>query len=187
LSFLDLPGTIATFIVGVAVGLVLRWLEPKVRLVCWTPHYFRFRLPRLDDPAGPPFLIQTNSLTVQNLGRKTAEALEIVHAVRPDHFELAPPMAFLEETTPTGEHVIRIAALAPKEFFVLQLLSYQTLPELRSLRSNAGPAKLVDVGLHIPWPRWKRVAVSITQLAGVGALLYGLARLGLALIQLVRS
>jgi len=63
----DLAGYVATGVVSLGVGLLLRYLEPEVRLVWWSPHNFVFNL------KDPPVVLQTNSITIQNLGRKSAE------------------------------------------------------------------------------------------------------------------
>jgi hypothetical protein len=83
---------VVTAVLSLAVGLALRVLEPKVRIVWWGAHQFLFQVPTLI-PDGPPQQVHllTHALTIQNLGRKEAEWVEIVHRARPDFFKLQPP------------------------------------------------------------------------------------------------
>src|SRR6266850_5663939 len=110
----DLTGYVATGVISLAVGWLLKYIEPKSKLLYWFPHNFLFHLKNEN------VALQTNALTIQNVGRRPAENVEIVHKQRPDFFQLAPAMPFAEETTANGEHVIRVATLGPKEVFTLQ-------------------------------------------------------------------
>ena len=109
----DLSGYFLTGIVSVIVGFLLRQLEPKTKVVYWSPHNFFFELKNEN------VVLQTNSLTIQNIGRKSAEDIEIIHKTKPDFFQLSPPQAFEEIITKNREHVIRVKTLGPKEFFTL--------------------------------------------------------------------
>ena len=143
-----LSGYIATGIVSLVVGLLLRSLEAKAKVVYWSPHNFFFELKEEN------VVLQTNSLTVQNTGRKPAEGIEIIHKQKPDFFQLAPSLPYEEETTANGEHVIRIKTLGPKEFFMLQLLSFKTVPVLLNIRSKEGKASAIQIQPQKIFPRW---------------------------------
>ena len=109
---------------------------------------------------------------MQNLGRKTAESIEIVHKMKPDYFQLSPPILYEEEVTPNGEHVIRVDTLGPKEFFTLQLLSYKTVPVLLNIRSKDGSAKLIEFQLQRVFPKWFQILSVIFLLVGIGFTAY---------------
>jgi|SRR5712691_11951043 hypothetical protein len=157
-----LAGYIATGVVSLAVGLLLRQLEPKSRLVYWLPHNFLFEL------KDEKVTLRTDSLTLQNLGRKSATNIEIIHKSRPDYFKFATAVAFDEATTPNGEHVIKIASLGAREFINLQLLSYKTLPVLLNIRSAEGPAAPIQIQLQRQFPRWVYAISAVLTLVGLG-------------------
>lgn len=177
----DLTGYVATGVATFAAGLLLRSLEPKVRLVYWYPHNFLFQL------RDPSVTLQTNSLTVQNLGRKAAEGIEILHKTKPDFFQLFPALPYEEGVLETGEHFIRIANLGPREFFTLQLLSYKTVPLILNVRSSAGPGKLVQIRLQLQRHKSVQLAALILILLGLGTAVYWLIRLGEVAAHLIIS
>src|SRR3990170_8417221 len=111
-----LAGYVATGIVSLAVGLLLRNLEPKGKVVYWSPHTFVFDVPY------PKVILKTDSVTIQNIGRREAEDVEVVFKSRPDFFKLQPSISFSEHKNPDGEFILRVPALGPKEFFTLQIL-----------------------------------------------------------------
>jgi hypothetical protein len=164
----DITGYIATGVVSLIVGILTRYLEPKSRIVYWSPHNFLFEL------KDPPVLLQTNSLTIQNLGGKSAENIEIIHKVKPDFFQLSPPISFVEETNTKGEHIIRINSLGSKEFITLQLLSYKTAPILLNVRSKEGAAELIQIQLQRVFSAWIRVLFIFLEFVGAGFLVYWL-------------
>lgn len=141
-----LVGYIATGAVSLAVGLLLRSLEPKSKIVWWQSHNFRFNMRE------PNLTLHTHSYTIQNLGRKLAENVEVVHRSRPDHFQLQPALDYQEVTTPNGEHILRVPNLGPKEFCSIEFLSYKTLPELLYVRSAAGHGELINI-LPFKWAK----------------------------------
>jgi len=73
----SLTGYVATGLDMLIVGLLLRELEPRVKVVWWSPHQFQFQLPQ------PPNILLTHAITIQNIGRKKAEGIEIVHTSNP--------------------------------------------------------------------------------------------------------
>jgi hypothetical protein len=169
-----LGGHVATIVVALIVGYFSQFLLPRSKLIYWSPHNFFFDL-RLN----PNFVLQTNSLILQNVGRSTAEGVEVIHKQRPDFFELFPAMAFVEKMNPNGEHVITIANLGPKEWVLIQLLSYANAPVLKNIRSTRGPAKWVKIQpqrVYSHWVNWSAVILFVT---GAGTLAYFLIRLGI--------
>ena len=80
---------------------------------------------------------------------------EVIHSAKPDFMKILPPLDFTEDTTPSGEHVIRIKNLGPSEHFFTQMLSYKTpVPALLNVRSKAGQAKPVPVQFQRVYPKW---------------------------------
>ncbi len=162
----ELSHYIATLIVGVGIGLILRSLEPKVKIVWWTPHAFFFDLPERD------MLLVTHTFTIQNIGRKTATGIEIIHPRKPDIFKLSPVLDYEEEDTPDQAHVVRIKSLGPKEVFSIEFLSFETNPGPPTIRSEDGIAEFILTQSQRIIPRKMQWAVAILMLAGSGYLLY---------------
>jgi len=162
----ELSGYIATGIVSLVVGLLLRYIEAKAKIVYWFPHNFFFELKKEN------VVLQTNSLTVQNTGRRPAENIEIIHKQKPDFFQLAPSIPYEEETTSNGEHVLRVKTLGPKEFFMLQLLSYKTVPVLLNVRSKEGPAKTIQIQPQKIFPLWFQWVSAGLFFIGLGFAIY---------------
>lgn len=171
----SLGGYIATIVVSLIVGYLSRFIEPRSKLVHWFPHSFFF------DLKDAKVRLQSNSLTVQNVGRQPAEDVEIIHKAKPDFFQFSPPVAFEEGDNPSGEHVLRIKALGPNEWVFLQLLSYQSVPVLQNVRWKHGQSKWVTVQPFRVWPRPLRILSNILLLVGAGTVVYWFARVVLLL------
>lgn len=165
---------LVTGLVSLAVGYLLKYVEPKSRVVWWSPHSFLFTLQPV--PEQPQLSLFTHALTIQNLGRKPAERIEIVHRSRPDHFKLEPALDFDEDFTPDKEHIIRVPSLASKDFFSIEFLSYATLPDLLYIRSKDGPAKRIPIQTQRVFPRSIQIISAIFTLIGFGFTLYWLIR-----------
>lgn len=134
------------------------------------PHNFLFQVP---GQAGQlPVTILTNSVSIQNVGRKRATNVEVVHAAALDHFKLFPARDYTERTTPTGEHIISVNALGPGEWFTIELLSYRTIPNLLYVRSDDGPAQSENVVPMRLWPLWRRALYGVLCLIGAGFVVY---------------
>ena len=165
---------VITGVISIVSGWVLRNTEFKPKLCYWFPHNFTYNI-TLENNV--PYIIQTSSITVQNLGRKGAEGIEIIHKNRPDHFQFFPSIPFQEETTNSGEHVLKIENLGPKEFFTLQILSFISLPgkaPLLNIRSKEGAAKQIPIQLQRLWPKWLSFIVAGLVFVGGGFSIYWL-------------
>jgi len=167
-----LAGYVATGVVTFVAGWALKTLEPKVKIVWWSAHQFLFQL------TNPALALFTHAITVQNVGRKTAEAVEIVHKARPDFFKLQPALDYEEKTTPAGEHVIRVQSLGPKEFFTIEFLSYVSIPELLFIRSETGHALPIQIQPQRIFPYWLRLILNGLIFVGFGFVVYWLIRTG---------
>jgi len=130
-----------TGIISFTVGFLLKHVYPKAKVVWWSSHSFWFNVPEGDRI----ITIFTHAITIQNLGRKPAENIEIIHKAKPDHFKLEPPLNYQEDQTPSGEHIIRISNLSSKSFFTIEFLSYLSLPELLYIHSKDGEAKSIRI------------------------------------------
>lgn len=173
-------GTIKSYVVTGVISIVSGWIlrntEFKPKLCYWFPHNFIYDITL---PSGVPYIVQTSSITVQNLGRKVSEGIEIVHKTRPDHFQFYPSIPFHEETTSSGEHIIKVDNLGPKEFFTLQVLNFISLPgkaPLLNIRSMEGAAKQITIQLQRLWPKWLNLIVAGLVLVGASFSIYWLTK-----------
>lgn len=199
----SLAGYIATFCVSVAVGYVLQFLRPKVKLRYWISHNFLYtisanplRLQALPSPPTTPPPAQpsqaltanllTHSLTVQNFGRESAKSVEIVHRKRPEYFQFYPSLDYTETTTPAGEHVLRVDSVAPKEWFTIQFLSFLHQPELLYIRSSAeGHASPMPWKVVRQYSQWVNGILWMLMIIGSGFCAYWLIRVGIFLFKLM--
>lgn len=162
---------IVTGLVSLAVGLLLQRFQAKPNLKYFLPGTFLF------DVADPKVSVRTDSITIQNIGRKAAQNIEIIHKERPDHFQFSQAIGFEEENAPDGSHITKISSLGPKEFINIQYLSHIKAPTLLNIRSEDGPAGLIQVQFQRIFPQWFNFSVAVLLLVGLGAILYGIAKL----------
>lgn len=155
-----------TGIVSIIVGMALQRLADKPKLQYFLPGRFAFEL------NDPKIKLQTDSLTIQNGGRKSATNIEIVHKEKPDHFQFSQAISYKEDFNPNGEHIIKIDSLGPKEFLNIQYLSHSKIPALLRVRSDQGSAQLIQVQFQPIYPKWYLFCVGLLMLAGLGFWLY---------------
>jgi hypothetical protein len=188
---------VATACISGTVAILSRYLEPRIKIVFWQQHDFLYKIPmNLLQGAGQPplpvsggspaataaapapalFFMRTQAVNIQNLGRKPAEWVEVVHAKRPDFFQLYPALNYTEDTTPNGEHVIRVSSLGPKEYFSIQFLSYMNPPQLLYIRSAAGQGQAIPVMPVRQYPRWANEIMRACMAIGVAFTAYWVIR-----------
>ena len=153
-------------IISFLVGRALDVFESKPKVCYWFPHQFYF------DVKKENVVLKTDSITVQNLGRKSAEDIEIIHEQEPDYFKLQPSLSYTTANNANGEHVIKISSLGPKEFFTLQLLSYKTVPSLMSIRSKNGHAQNVPITIQRLYPQYINYSVAFLMIMGFATIVY---------------
>jgi|SRR5882724_1904700 len=202
-----LGGYIALICVG-AVGTYLsQFIKPKIKIRYWLFHEFLYAIPfnQLNPapnpapnpvpalPAAPAqnqvgvvapaqFFVLTQSVTIQNFGRETAEWVEILHRRKPDFFQLQPALNFSEELSPTGEHTLRVKSLGPMEFFTIQFLCTTHRPEASHVRSPAGHASLMPWMIVRRYPRWFYEFMRIMFVAGIGLTAFLIIKGGMFLV-----
>jgi len=131
---------------------------------------FLFELPQ------PKLSLFTHAITIQNLGRKTAKNVQIVHKRKPDFFKLQPALDYKESFTPAGEHVVTVDTLGPKDFFAIEFLSYATVAELLLIRSEEGPAVPIQIQPQRIFPKWFNALAIGLLLVGAGFVAYWIVR-----------
>lgn len=159
----SLEQILVTSFCSLIIGILLKYIEPKAKLVYWFPHNFLFNL------SEPKVLLQTNSLTIQNIGRKSAEEIEIIHSHEPDFFEIHPSVSY-EAVEKNGKHIVTIPFLGSKEFITLQILSYKSVPQILTVRSKEGMAQQIPITIQRLFPVWVNYTAVFLMLLGVATL-----------------
>lgn len=159
-------GYVLTGVISLVVGLALQRFADKPKLQYFVPGRFSFNV------ENPKLQLQTDSLTIQNSGRKSATNIEIVHKERPEHFQFSQAIGYKEDFNPNGEHIIKIDSLGPKEFLNIQYLSHTKVPVLLRVRSDQGSAQLIQVQFQPIYPKYLMYVVGVLMLSGFGVLLY---------------
>lgn len=160
-------GYVITGFISFIVGMALQRFADKPKLQYFLPGTFAFEL------NDPKVKLQTDSLTIQNGGRKAATNIEIVHREKPDHFQFSQAISYREEFNPNGEHIIKIDSLGPKEFLNIQYLSHSKIPALLRVRSDQGSAQLIQVQFQPIYPKSHLFLVGLLMLSGFGLWFYG--------------
>jgi hypothetical protein len=172
---------IVTYLVTFIGGYLSRYLEPRARLVHWFPGWVTFPVtpPAQPGTATPAVVnISTHTLTIQNIGWRPATRVEIVHGQAPQLFRLTPQMHYTVDLTPSGEHVIRIDALARREWVAIQVLTVaSSFPPLRSVRSTEGPSTLVTTRQTFVISERRRLLLNSLLVLGTATAIYWLWRI----------
>lgn len=174
-----LAGYIATIIVSLTIGYFSQFLTPRPNVVFWPFHQFTFTVP-FTPPNAPATTVQivTHAISVQNIGRRRAEDIEIVHATAPSIYAFWPSRVHSAEMR-SGVHVISIAGLGPGEGFTLEFLSIRTPPpQLQYIRSKDGQAQQRPTTLQWVMPPLQLKIGGVLLLTGAGLWLYWLIRAG---------
>jgi len=165
-----LAGVAIGAVLGFVGGWALKYVGPKSRLVYWFPHSSFFQIP--EPGSKKVFSLMTGTVTVQNIGRRPATNVEVVHSTAPDHFTLTPPRTFTEHETPQGHHVIVVPSLGHNEWFTIEVLGFGNTPALLYVRSHEGSAQTVPIMAQRIWPQWVNWLIVVLMLTGAGYLLY---------------
>ena len=161
-----LIGYIATGLVSLTVGVLLIYLRPKAKVLYWSPHSFLFDLQR------EKVVLQTDALTLQNLGRDKAENVEIIFDRRPDFFQFAPAIKYQPIELDNGNFVLSINTLGSKEYVTLQILSYTQVPKILNVKSSVGFASPMPFQIQRLFPRWFNYSLVFLMLIGLGFSLF---------------
>lgn len=164
----NLLAYVVTGVVSFVVGVLLINFQPKAKVVHWSPHSFLFKLTKEN------VVLQTDALTIQNIGRKQADNVELLLENEPDFYQFAPSVSYKTEKLDNGHFLIRIPTLGPNEHVTLQILSYKTVPKALNLRSAAGQASAMPFQIARVWPKWLPAVVWVLLVVGLGFSAYWL-------------
>jgi hypothetical protein len=95
-------------VLTLAVGAIGAYLSPTARVVWGISHGFTFLVPTQGNQPSGPIRVNTGSVFVQNLGRKTAENIEVILNFQPQHFEVWPVLNYETARTPDGHFIVKI-------------------------------------------------------------------------------
>jgi hypothetical protein len=175
----EIDKAIISLLFSVMTAWVIRALQPRARVVFYVPYESTFHIPQQNNPA---FSVKTRALRIENIGRDTAEDVEVHHAFPPEHFKIVPTMANQVTVTPQNTHVITVPSLAPSEGFWIEMITANILPVLSNVRSRSGPARVVHIRIQRQFPKWFNVTAGGLFLLGLATLFYILLTIGKALI-----
>jgi len=171
----QLIGYIATGTLSLVVGVLLIYLQPKSKIFYWSPHTFLFNLQKEN------VVLQTDSLTIQNLGRKAASNIEVVFDVKPDFYQLQPAVVHEGIVLENGNFAVKLKELGPKEYYTFQVLSYTKLPKLLNIRSDSGSGHFMPFQLQRIFPKWFNLLALFFMIVGAATTVYWLVRVSYAL------
>lgn len=127
---------IVSLIVTVLAAMILRWLQPKAKII-WSELYGFTYLVTNDNDDKLDGNIWTRSMIVQNIGKETASGVEVIFNFQPGLYNIWPSLPHTTESLPDKRFVIRANSLAAKEWFRIELLSYDELPSVVRVRTAA--------------------------------------------------
>ena len=151
------------------------WLVGKPRLYVYSPLSTGFQLP---SPQGgsEPVLVRAGQVIVQNAGRKSANKVQLLAQPgwQPWGYTIVPNIDHEIRDGPKGAWLMEIPYLGPAETVTVQILNG---PNIDTVRSLEGPAKLVPVIHQRVYPKWFNVTVVVLFFVGLATTCYGVVRL----------
>ena len=161
--------SVAATVIG---GLILTWLQPKVKIIWSEPHLFTFLVRPPGEPQQSAFNVSTKAIFVQNAGRQPANGVEVILNWEPDTYNIWPVIPCQTERMDDGRFVIRARNLGRREWFRIEMLSSHELPQVVRVRSPDGVAQEVEMGPMQIFPKWFNVCALLLTLVGLFAIIY---------------
>ena len=169
-------------LVALAVPLVSwalnTFFRRKASLLLAIPHRFTFLVQQpLVNAQGqqisPNQTVETRSIVVWNSGRETATNIEWVFNWKPMCLNLWPLRNYREHTQADGRYVIIFESLAPREHIGCEIMSINhEVPNLATVRCDQCVARGIEMYPQPILPPWKRRALVLLMLLGLGFLVY---------------
>ncbi len=159
-------------LVAVVAAFILRWIKPKAKIIWSETHIFCYLITP-DDPDKLAGNLWTRSMFVQNVGKETAEGVEIIFNFKPQLFNLWPSLPHTTELIPDKRFVIRANSLAAKEWFRIELLSEHEPPDLVRVRTaSTGEALKVDMVPTRMYPKPILFLIVLSMYLGAFSIIY---------------
>lgn len=161
---------IASPIIALFIGVWLnRLIEKRAQVIAYLGHVSGISL-----RGEHPVRVNTHSVVLRNVGRKTANNVRLGHITLPD-FSIFPDLEYGINELPGGGKEIVIPKLIPQKQITI---SYLYIPPLTwdrvntHLESDEGPIKVVNVLPTIQIPKWLTIIVWILIVYGIIGVLY---------------
>ena len=117
----------------------------------------------------------TASIRVINIGRETANKVELAFNWKPQHLNLWPVRHYESKCDQDSRHILIFDNLSPKEEIGIEIMSINAdLPALIQVRSAECQAKNVPMMWIAYEAPWKKAITSAFRFLGLGALVYWL-------------
>lgn len=159
----NIVAAILTFILTI----IHRIAQPRPKIVWGTSHGFSFIVPRTDPP-GPDFLVHTQTVFIQNVGRESASDIEVILNYRPHNLSLWPQLVYSTTSNPENKYIIKIENLGRREFTQIEMLhSVGDMPAVLRIRTPRGECKQAPMAPMQVFPASVRFFLLITLLLGV--------------------
>ncbi len=134
-------------------------------------------------------LLNTLTITLQNLGRAPAEDVQIVHYWLPENYTISPPMQSRKISLPEGQEAIVLDRILPRQTVTISYL-YSTAPPNKSrvhsyVSTQDHIAKQIEVGLSRRRPKWIVLLRQGLMLLGAGSAFYGLYKIAVWILRLL--
>ena len=155
------------------------WLTGKPRLYVFSPTSAGFQLPPPQE-GSQPVAIKAGQVIVQNAGRRSAHKVQLMAQPgwQPWGYTIVPNVDHEVRKGPKGEWLMEIPYLGPRETVTVQILNG---PNIETVRSLEGPAKMVPVIHQRVFPKWFNATALVLMLVGLATVAYGLLRLILSI------
>ena len=172
---------IATALSSFGVGYFAYWLIGKPRLYVYSPLSTGFQLPPPQE-GSQPVAIKAGQVIVQNAGRKSANKVQLLAQPgwQPWGYTIVPNVDHEVRKGPKGEWLMEISYLGPRETVTVQILNG---PNIETVRSLEGPAKLVPVIHQRVLPKWFNFMALVLVLIGFATVAYGTYRLATVVVR----
>lgn len=158
---------ISVVITTVVTGVAGHFLIGKPKVKWGVSHGFAFNL-RKETEDYETNLIYTQSLFIQNMGRKPAHEIEVHLNFPPEHFQTWPSFDYQTITTPQGQFVIKIGTLGKHEHLTIEMVQGRfELPRVLYVRTPEGPCLQMSIAPQPVAPTWLKLIVTALMLIGL--------------------
>ncbi len=161
-----------TSITSFVVAYFTYWLTGKSRLIVFSPQSTNFVIPPMNENEQTLYF-RAGQVIIQNSGRTSATNVQIYaeNAFQPVGYSLVPNIDHEIKNGPEGQWMMEIPFLGPGETLNLQILNG---PNIATIRSREGIAKLVDVFHQRVFPPWFNYLATALMLVGLITIAYGI-------------
>ncbi|GAB4356659.1 MAG: hypothetical protein Kow0026_16510 [Oricola sp.] len=164
---------IASIIIPLLVATIKYYTSPSSRIVYSKSHGFCYKV-----NIESPFLVYTETIFFQNIGRRKCSEFEIVLAYKPDNYSVFPDRDYRVSENPEGRFIIKTSGLARNESLTLNMLqSNIEPPHITNIIPSEGSARQITMAPMRVFPRPFYIFFAGVIVIGVISTLYGILRL----------